>query len=164
MVDISPRSSPIGRALFLFVLAPLVVVTGTGASTTGEPTAADRVPSPIPRVDVRIAVDGVLDEAAWQHAWSTTLDFEVQPGENTPAPIRTEVLVMHDANRLYVGFRAYDPDPAAIRAHLSDRDQAWTDDWVGVVLDTFNDERRDYLFVVNPMGVQMDRDRELAQR
>lgn len=156
MVDISPRSSPIGRALFLFVLAPLVVVTGTGASTTGEPTAADRVPSPIPRVDVRIAVDGVLDEAAWQHAWSTTLDFEVQPGENTPAPIRTEVLVMHDANRLYVGFRAYDPDPAAIRAHLTDRDQAWTDDWVGVVLDTFNDERRDYLFVVNPMGVQMD--------
>ncbi len=156
MVEISPCSSPVGRSLFIFVLAPLVVVTGIGASTTGEPAAADRVPDPIPRVDVRIAVDGVLDEAAWLQAWSTTLDFEVQPGENTPAPIRTEVLVMHDANRLYVGFRAYDPDPAAIRAHLTDRDQAWTDDWVGVVLDTFNDERRDYLFVVNPMGVQMD--------
>ncbi len=57
---------------------------------------------------------------------------------------------MHDANRLYVGFRAHDPDPQAIRAHLADRDQAWADDWVGVVLDTFNDERRNYLFVGQP--------------
>jgi len=110
----------------------------------------------IPKVNQRIVVDGVLDEAVWQRAWSSTLDYEVRPGENTPAPVRTEVLVMHDDHQLYVGFRAFDPDPSAIRAHLSDRDQAWDDDWVGVVLDTFNDERRDYLFVVNPLGVQMD--------
>jgi hypothetical protein len=85
-----------------------------------------------------------------------TLDYEVRPGENTPAPILTEVFVMHDANRLFVGFRAHDPDPGAIRAHLADRDEAWADDWVGVVLDTFNDERRNYLFIVNPLGVQSD--------
>ena len=101
-------------------------------------------------------VDGVLDEAVWAQAWSSTVDYEIRPGENTPAPIRTEVFVMHDEEHLYVGFRAYDPDPSAIRAHLTDRDQAWGDDWIGVVLDTFNDERRDYLFVVNPLGVQMD--------
>ena len=128
-------------------------------ATAQEAPAADEEPTTpfqIPRVDTRIDVDGVLDEAVWQRAWTMTLDYEVQPGENTPAPVRTEVLVMHDESRLYVGFRAYDPDPSAIRAHLADRDQAWTDDWVGVVLDTFNDERRDYLFVVNPLGVQMD--------
>ena len=113
-------------------------------------------PHQIPRVEARIEVDGELDEPVWERAWSATLDYEVRPGENTPAPIRTEVLVMHDANRLYVAFRAHDPDPRAIRAHLADRDQAWADDWVGVVLDTFNDERRNYLFTVNPLGVQMD--------
>ena len=110
----------------------------------------------VPRIDQRISVDGSLDEPAWEQAWTMTLDFEVMPGENIPAPVRTEVLVMHDESRLYVGFRAWDPDPSAIRAHLSDRDDAWADDWVGVVLDTFNDERRNYLFVVNPLGVQMD--------
>jgi hypothetical protein len=83
-----------------------------------------KTPHQIPRVESRIEVDGVLDEVVWERAWSATLDYEVKPGENTPAPIRTEVLVMHDANRLYVGFRAHDPNPKAIRAHLSDRDQA----------------------------------------
>ncbi len=156
MVEKSLRSCPSAAFCSSSVVAPLLVVIAAGASTPTEPAGRGSAPHPIPRVDARIDVDGVLDEAVWQQAWSTTLDYEVRPGENTPAPIRTEVLVMYDANRLYVGFRAYDPDLAAIRAHLSDRDQAWNDDWVGVVLDTFNDERRDYLFVVNPLGVQMD--------
>ncbi|MFC2144169.1 DUF5916 domain-containing protein [Acidobacteriota bacterium] len=129
-----------------------LILLSVGWLAAEEPTA----PHQIPRVETRIEVDGVLDENVWERAWSVTLDYEVRPGENTPAPVQTEVLVMHDANRLYVGFRAYDPDPQAIRAHLADRDQAGADDWVGVVLDTFNDERRSYLFLVNPLGVQTD--------
>jgi hypothetical protein len=85
-----------------------------------------------------------------------TLDYEVEPGENTPALAETEVFVYHDQSRLYVGFRAQDPNPKAIRAHLSDRDNFGPDDAVGIVLDTFNDERRNYLFMLNPMGVQFD--------
>jgi hypothetical protein len=141
------------------VIALLVVsLFGFTAAGQGQELAPATPPIPhqIPRIDAPITVDGNLDEAVWQTAWMTTLDFEVHPGENTPAPIRTEILVMHDNSRLYVGFRAYEPDLSSIRAHLTDRDQAWTDDWVGVVLDTFNDERRNYLFVVNPLGVQMD--------
>lgn len=63
---------------------------------------------------------------------------------------------MYDDANLYVGMRAYDPEPESIRAHLSDRDNAWDDDWMGVILDTFNDNRRDFLVVVNPFGVQID--------
>ncbi len=110
----------------------------------------------IPRIEERISVDGVLDEAAWGAAWSMTLDYEVDPGENTPPQAATEVFVYHDANRLYVGFRVDDPEAGAIRAHLADRDNFGPDDAVGIVLDTFNDERRNYLFMVNPMGVQFD--------
>ncbi|MEJ2582325.1 MAG: DUF5916 domain-containing protein, partial [Acidobacteriota bacterium] len=98
----------------------------------------------------------MLDETMWERAWTMPLDYEVSPGENTSPPAQTEVLVMYDASRIYLGFRAHDPNPESIRAHLSDRDGAWQDDWVGVVLDTFNDERRSYLFIVNPLGVQMD--------
>jgi hypothetical protein len=110
----------------------------------------------IPQLESSVDVDGELDEPTWDAAWSYPLAYEVQPGENIPAPVRTEVLLFHDRSHLYIGFRAWDPDPSSIRAHLSDRDEAWPDDWVGVALDTFNDERRDYLFVVNPLGVQMD--------
>jgi hypothetical protein len=114
-------------------------------------------PLRVPRIEAKPAVDGVLDEGLWQSALVVELPFEVAPGDNPPAPVRTEALITHDAENLYLGFRAYDPDPSKIRAHLSDRDNLGNDDWVGVTLDTFNDERRDYLFLVNPYGVQLDR-------
>jgi hypothetical protein len=157
--DTSPALHPrsiSGQHLIPVVLAGVVCALPAIATPQSAPVPEDPGPFSIPRVDADIRIDGALDEAGWERAWMTTMDYEVQPGENTPAPVRTEVLVMHDAHRVYIGFRAYDPDPNAIRAHLTDRDQAWSDDWVGVVFDTFNDERRNYLFVVNPYGVQMD--------
>ncbi len=103
-----------------------------------------------------IVVDGVLDEAAWQQAAVVELKYETRPKENLPPDVQTETLLTYDGDNLYVGFRAHDPEPAAIRAHLLDRDKAYSDDFVGIVLDTFNDERRAFEFFVNPLGVQMD--------
>jgi len=51
---------------------------------------------------------------------------------------------------------AYDPEPKKIRAHLTDRDRAFADDLVAVILDTFNDENRAFAFFVNPLGIQGD--------
>ena len=73
--------------------------------------------------------------------------------------MRTECLVTYDAASIYVAFRAFDPRPAEIRAHLADRDAITTfqqDDHVGFLLDPFNDERRAFQFRVNPLGVQAD--------
>jgi hypothetical protein len=66
------------------------------------------------------------------------------------------VLLVFDDRCAYFGFRAYDPEPEQIQARLSDRDSIGSDDQVGVNLDTFNDERRDYNFFINPLGVQED--------
>ncbi len=110
----------------------------------------------IPRALSPIVVDGNLDDAAWARAWQKELAYEVRPGENVEPPVRTEVLVTYDDDAVYFAFRAFDPDPGAIRAHVSDRDDLSADDWVGVVLDTFNDQRRDLVLLVNPLGVQFD--------
>jgi len=143
---------PLVTGCFLVWIIGLVLVSvPTGAQEIAG-TDSGSAAHAIPRTDEKISVDGRLDEPAWSTAWSYELGYEVRPGENIPAIVQTVVLVTFSESHLYVGFRAYDPDPAAIRAHLSDRDQAWTDDWVGVVLDTFNDERRNYLLVVNPFG------------
>jgi len=136
--------------------AIVLVLLAADLALAAGPVKPPAPPAPIPRADGTIRVDGSLDEAAWERAWKAKLPYEVHPGENTPAPIQTEVLLTFTRDSLYVAFKAYDPDPKAIRAHLSDRDAAWNDDWVGVVLDTFNDQRRDYLLLVNPLGVQMD--------
>lgn len=132
-----------------------VGVAGLAAAVAAAAWAAGP-PQSIPRVEAAPTIDGLVDEAAWGPAWRAELPYEVHPADNTPAPVRTEVLVMHDQHHLYVGMRAHDPDPSQIRAHLADRDAAWSDDWMGVIFDTFNDERRDLLLVVNPYGVQMD--------
>jgi hypothetical protein len=110
----------------------------------------------IPRTEAPIKVDARLDEPAWQNAARIDLQYETRPGENIPAPVETECLVTYDSSHVYIAFKAFDENPKAIRAHMVDRDTAFNDDFVGVVLDTFNDERRAFEFFVNPLGVQMD--------
>ena len=103
-----------------------------------------------------VRIDAVLDEAIWKTATPMEFDAETSPGENVTPPARTVGYMTYDQKNLYVAFHAFDPNPKQIRAHLSDRDAAFSDDFVGVVLDTFNDNRRAFEFFVNPLGVQMD--------
>jgi len=127
--------------IFGFFLAATPVVAGISglASTTDT-----------------IKIDGVLDEAAWQHATKIQIDYETRPGENIPARVVTVAYLIENGEALYVAFDARDPDPSQIRAYLRDRDSAWNDDFVGIILDTYNDERRAFEFFSNALGVQMD--------
>lgn len=107
----------------------------------------------------RIKIDGVLDEEAWKYPEKIELPFEWMPGDNIPAPVKTECLVTYDRSKLYVAFKCFDPEPEKIRAHFMDRDSINTfiqNDYVSFVIDTFNDQRRAFEFRVNPLGVQVD--------
>ena len=138
--------------------APLCVslLVLAGAPLSAGDTPRPRAEYSIPRTESPIKVDAKLDEPAWQEAARIELQFETRPGENIPPPVETECLVTYDSSQVYIAFKAYDENPQAIRAHMVDRDTAFNDDFVGVVLDTFNDERRAFEFFVNPLGVQMD--------
>ena len=116
----------------------------------------------IPRVDGDIVVDGKLDDPLWAHAASVDLVYEVTPGDNLPAAVKTTARIAHTDDALLVSFHAEDPDPAKIRAFLRDRDALYSDDFAGVMLDTFDDQRRAYEFFVNPLGVQADLIKEEA--
>jgi hypothetical protein len=111
----------------------------------------------VPQTVSDIRVDADLGEQAWSEALVLELSYEVEPGENIEPPVRTEVLLTFDETHVYAAFRCYDPDPGAICANICDRDNIGSgDDWIGVVLDTFNDQRRSYDLLVNPLGVQED--------
>lgn len=110
----------------------------------------------IPRTSGNVNLDGRLDEKAWNQALVVDLDIEFMPAENVDAPVKTECFLTFDDNHLYVGFKAYDPEPQKIRAYLADRDALYNDDVVGILLDTFNDQNRAYAFYCNPLGVQGD--------
>jgi len=143
------------RAIAAIVGILLLPPSGKGA-TGEEPRQHDVDPCRIPRATSTIRVDAILDEQAWRDALRVELNYEIEPGENIAPPVRAEALITFDDRSLYVAFRAFDPEPAKIRAHVADRDQVSADDLVGLVLDTFNDKRRGYEFLVNPLGVQWD--------
>ncbi|TKB45761.1 carbohydrate binding family 9 domain-containing protein [Thalassotalea mangrovi] len=110
----------------------------------------------IPHIKGELSLDGELTEPAWQRATRVDLDVVNHPFNNTPSPVKTEVYIFEDGEKLNFAFKAYDPEPENIQAFLRDRDKAWGDDIVGIKLDTFNDHRLAYKFFVNPFGVQND--------
>lgn len=110
----------------------------------------------VPRIDFPVSIDGRLDEPVWNKGLMLELAYETDPGENIAAPVRTEVLVFHDQDNIYFGLTCYDPNPSAIRARYSERDNIHLDDLININLDTFNDERRNYYFGCNPLGAQRD--------
>jgi len=146
-------------ALALFLL---VAMTSVLAQTAAPQSEKQKVESPrfdVTRASSKIRIDGVLDEEAWQTAAVIPIPFEWQPGDNIPAPVKTECLVTYDLHNFYVAFRCFDPEPRKIRAHLMDRDDSdklILDDHVNFMIDAFNDERRGFEFRVNPLGVQAD--------
>jgi hypothetical protein len=127
-----------------------------GVAPSAAENGAEKVPHEVPKARSAITIDGVVDEPAWDEALVLELRYEVMPGENTEPPVRTVGFITHDDRRVLVAFRCYDPRPEEIRARYRDRDRIWGDDLVGVTLDTFNDQRRAFEFMVNPFGAQFD--------
>lgn len=108
-------------------------------------------------VDADVTLDGRLDEAVWTEA-AVMADFtQYEPVEGIEAVEPTEVRVFYTDEAVYFGVRARDSDPAQILARLGERDRAvFSDDWVRIMLDTFDDQRQAYVFYVNPLGLQTD--------
>ncbi len=105
----------------------------------------------------RIAVDGRLDDSAWQQAGHIADLQQQDPNPGQPTPYRTEILVLADPGGLTFGFICHDPDPTAIAVHTMTRDgRLRGDDSLALVLDPFGDQRRGYYFAINAAGARVD--------
>lgn len=104
--------------------------------------------------DFDISAD--LENRAWQEASSVYITYQVEPDDKAAAKVQTEVKVLYSSDNLYIGFIANDPNPESIRANISDRDNGFQDDFVGIFLDPFNNNQQAYELFVNPLGIQMD--------
>ena len=100
-------------------------------------------------------IDGVIDEGEWNDGIEYELEFEVSPARNAPALLKTFARIKHDDENLYVAFRAF-ADKDEIRATIRSRDTGWLEDYVGVVIDTFGDDRYAIALGVNALGSQLD--------
>src|SRR5262245_29538640 len=100
-------------------------------------------------------IDGKLDDEVWKTATVLRDFYQVQPGDNIIPPNKTEVMLGYDTHSIYIAFHCFD-EPDKVRANVPKRDRIWDDDYVGILFDTFNDQRRAYEFDFNPLGIQAD--------
>jgi TLP18.3/Psb32/MOLO-1 phosphatase superfamily protein/uncharacterized protein DUF5916/cellulose/xylan binding protein with CBM9 domain len=134
---------------------PTVVARSAPGGNPIAVPSAKALPIQIPRIKTGPVIDGRLDDGIWKQAVILKDFYQVQPGDNIAASQPTEVLLGYDEKFLYIAFHAYD-DPNKVRATITGRDHIDDDDRVGVVLDTFNDQRKAYQLFFNPLGVQAD--------
>ena len=69
-----------------------------------------------------------------------------EPDNGMPASQDTTVYLAYDNRNLYAVFLAFDDEPELVRANLAPRENVIDDDFVAVLIDTFNDQRNGYGF------------------
>ena len=138
------------------------------ANSTGDDSAASKsspksvtvppekaAPVRIARFDKAPVIDGRLDDEVWKSAAVLKDFYQVDPGDNIAPSKATEVLLGYDSKYFYIAFRAHD-DAGKVRATVPTRDDIWADDYVGMMIDTFNDKRKAYALFFSALGVQAD--------
>jgi hypothetical protein len=101
-------------------------------------------------------IDGLLDEEAWTFTRLDTLFLTYQPTYGDSLPFRTLVHVAYDSKNLYFAFECLDKEPDKIKTSITQRDQIFSDDWVGLSLDALGNKQHSYDLFVNANGIQAD--------
>src|SRR5215217_8410148 len=128
-------------------------VAGARAPIVLPPEKAN--PAAINLLTTPPVIDGNLDDEIWKSATVLKDFYQTSPGDNIPPSRPTEVLLGYDSKFLYIAFHAFD-EPERVRATVAKRDDIFNDDYVGIYLDTYNDQRKAYELFFNPLGVQAD--------
>ena len=142
--------------LMLQVAVPAIVYPQSPSSTDPRDSAQVRIARAARRKG-NIAIDGKLDEPAWQDAPVIDDFTQSYPKQGAKPTDRTEARVLYDDAALYVGIRMFDAHPDSIVAQLARRDASGIySDWVHVIIDSYHDRRTAFRFTTNPRGVKKD--------
>jgi hypothetical protein len=138
----------------LLAILALTLAGAAGAAHAADSTKVADVR--IARRTAAIALDGALDDAAWQSAPVTTGFLQRDPNEGAPATQNTEVRLLYDDQALYVAARLHDTSPDSIVKYLTRRDERSRSDYFQIFLDPYYDRRSGFYFGVNAAGTLFD--------
>ena len=163
---------------FLVVLAslPRAAAGQEEASGTFDPGLIDGPGAPAPpavmnrdeegrvtvravRLDERIELDGVLDEAVYRTVPAITGFVQLMPDVGEPATERTEAWILFDDENVYVSARVWESAPESewvANEMRRDTNQLRQNDTFAVFFDTFYDRRNGFNFYTNPLGARAD--------
>ncbi|MGB8958278.1 MAG: DUF5916 domain-containing protein [Candidatus Aminicenantales bacterium] len=144
--------------VFLFPFVVLLQTASFGSQTSppaAAPASEPRVVQP-PFFAAPPKIDGRLDDSCWS---LTPLEKEFtsyNPRYGDLLPQKTIVFVGYDQNAVYFAFRCLDPEPDKIKTSVARRDAIFSDDWIGLSIDSQGLRQCSYDLFVNPSGIQAD--------
>lgn len=147
------------KSLDILMLLPAAILLFFLTSLPSPSLAAEDHPALEPlKVATPPVIDGVLtDDAAWNGAPTLSTDFSTyNPIRGKTLPMKTEIWAAYDSRNLYFAFRCADPEPIKIKTSVTQRDNIFSDDWVGISLDAIGSRQSSYDLFVNPDGIQAD--------
>jgi hypothetical protein len=138
------------------VAAALVILPMAGISQAQEtPLDGDRIQ--INRISTAPDIDGQIGDSEWSGAARISDLHEVEPIEFTTPSERTVWYIAYDDKNLYVAAHAYETNPEDITAQvLRQGGQLFSDDYMSIIIDAFNNKRSGYVFTLNPNGVRAE--------
>ncbi|HRH41522.1 MAG TPA: carbohydrate binding family 9 domain-containing protein [Pyrinomonadaceae bacterium] len=151
----APKPSPINEDLEKSSGVPPTISKDSKNIPNNSPFVPKESPVNIPHLNSAPVIDGKLDDSIWQNAAVFGDFLQTNPGDNIQPTHPTEFMMGYDSKNLYLAFRVVQ-DKDKVRATVSRRDNIFNDDYIGVFLDTFNDQRQAYIFFFNPLGIQGD--------
>ena len=115
--------------------------------------------SRIARIKQAPVIDGRLDDPAWKNA-AKAPEFMIPdniPGTYKTPKEKTDAYLCYDDKALYVGIKCYDSNIDKLRANAKENTPAVAgDDCIEFFIDTNNDKKTFYRFVVNALGYNFE--------
>jgi len=149
------------------VLSSLVgvqVAAGQGATAPSlEPSemvrrTADGTTIRAMRISEPLVLDGRLDETHYTTISPINGFVQQEPNDGQPATEDTDVWILFDDENLYVSTRNWDsqPDRMVENEMRHDSTNLIRNEQVTIILDTFDDDRNGFLFLVNSLGGMLE--------
>jgi hypothetical protein len=110
----------------------------------------------VPQTDTAPVIDGKLDDPAWAQALKLDNFKTINPDYGKEPSQRSIAYMTYDSENIYFAMRCFDEEPGRIKASVSSRDGMFQDDYVAIMLDTFNTMQEGFGFFLNPLGIQGD--------
>ncbi len=118
------------------------------------------VPKQLPakRTDKKVKIDGLIDDEAWKDAaiMSDLIEFRPTVGAVEKPETRTVSYLMYDDEGIYFGGYCYERTKDSIARELSGRDGFGTNDYIGIIFDTYFDKQNGFEYFLTPLGEQWD--------
>ena len=113
---------------------------------------------PATRTTTAIKIDGLINDAAWKNApvMTNLVEFRPTVGAVENPETKTVAYLLYNDEGIYFGGYCYERTRDSIATELAGRDGFGTNDYIGIIFDTYYDKQNGFEYFVTPLGEQWD--------